>query len=464
LNKRIVIQDLIKRLENLTLRVQQLEKFERENKILKEENAELKKRLSKYETPKNSSNSSIPPSKDENRPQRNKSLRVKSGKSVGGQQGHEGSHLTMQDNPDIIRKHIPDFCNYCGADLSDIPEEFAENRQVIDLPVIVPVCVEHQSYQKRCHCGCITKSPFPSTVKFPVQYGTNTEAMISYLHTRQYLSFSRIQELLNDAYGLTISEGGVHCLLKRFTSKAFPFYEEIKNRIFNSDVVGTDETGVKVNGKKHWFWSWQNKQLTYIVHSANRGIATIQHVFENGLPNSFLNHDRWASHFHCKVKGNQLCTSHLQRDLIYLEDLYQSKWATSLKELLLDALELKKRMLPEDYKKLSKTRDSLEENLSELLSCPINTEHKKAITLQKSLLKYRDCILLFLYQPKVPPDNNGTERSIRNVKVKQKVSGQFKSVKGAEIYAINRSVIDTIIKSKQNVFDGLSLIANFVSD
>jgi len=457
LNQELLIQELLQRIAQLEKKVLALEGLEKENAYLRE-------RLAKYETPKNSRNSSIPPSKDENRPQRNKSLRKKSNKPVGGQHGHKGSHLAIQVNPDKIENHIPFYCNQCGADLSNISEELSEKRQVIDLPEIVPVCIEHHSYQKQCSCGHITKGSFPSTVRHPVQYGANTEAMISYLHTRQYLSFNRIEEFLNDAYRLTISEGGVHCLLKRFTAKALPFYEEIKKRIYNSEVVGTDETGVKVNKKKHWFWAWQNKKLTFIVHSTNRGIATIQHVFENGLPNSKLNHDRWASHFHCKCKGNQICSSHLLRDLIYLEELYKSKWATSMNDLILQALELKKQMRPEDYRVPNKIRDCIEEKLSELLEYHIEPTHKKAVTLQKSLLKKRNCILFFLYHLEVPPDNNGTERSIRNVKVKLKVSGQFKSEKGAQVYAVNRSVIDTIIKSKQNVFDGLALIANLASD
>jgi transposase len=102
--------------------------------------------------------------------------------------------------------------------------------------------------------------------------------------------------------------------------------------------------------------------------------------------------------------------------------------------------------------------------LQELLYYQIDLPNKKAIVLQKSLIKYQSNILPFLHYQNVPPDNNGSERSIRNVKVKQKISGQFKSDIGAEIYAINRSVIDTIIKSKQNVLDGLQLIANFTSD
>jgi transposase len=294
----------------------------------------------------------------------------------------------------------------------------------------------------------------------PIQYGPNTEAMVSYLHSRQYLPFQRMEEFMNDVFQLPISEGGLHCLLDRFTDKARPFYKEIKNRIEKSESIGTDETGAKVNGKKHWYWVWQTEKLTYIYHSLNRGIKTIQEVFENGLPNSILQHDRWASHFHCLAKGHQLCTSHLLRDLNYLEELYKNEWAGNMKKVLKQAIELKKLLLPNQYSQPFDPKIKIEDDLDKLLNQAIDTSCKKIITLQKYLAKHRNNILLFLYHPKVPPDNNGSERSIRNVKVKQKISGQFKSDKGAEIYAINRSVVDTIIKSNQNVLLGLNLIAN----
>jgi transposase len=441
----------IKELENVILQ-------------LKEENAWLRAKLERYEHPKNSRNSSVPPSKDENRVQRNKSLRLKSGKKVGGQPGHEGTTLIMRDSPDKIEEHLPMYCNHCGKDLTATAEELIEKRQVIDIPVIKPVCVEHRVYGKKCSCGHVTTSPFPTGVRYPIQYGSGTEAMISYLHSRHYLPFHRIKELLHDIFGLPISEGGIHCLLKRFTKKALPFYDQIKGKILQASVIGTDETGAKVNGKKNWFWAWQNKKLTYIVHSTNRGIDTIKRVFAKGLHLAIINHDRWASHFHCVAQGHQLCTAHLLRDCNYIEEKYKSSWAIALKDLLMEALSLKKKLTQVDYYKTNETIELLEKKLNDLLHAAINPSHKEAFALQKNLLKHRNSILLFLYHPKVPPDNNGSERSIRNVKVKQKVSGQFKTEEGAIIYAINRSIIDTIIKSNQNILNGLTLIANFATD
>ena len=436
----------------------------RKIEFLTKEIIELKERILLYEKPKNSNNSHIPPSKDENRPLRNQSLREKSDKKVGGQTGHEGKTLQMVETPDEIINQIPKYCNCCGKDLSGIEEEFVEKRQVFDIPKINMTCKEYHSYKKKCSCGHVTVSNFPSTIGSSVQYGPNTEAILSYLYARQYMPFNRIEECMNDIFGLPISEGGIHCLLKRFTEKATNIYQEIKNKIESSTYVGSDETGAKVNGKRHWFWTWQNENFTYVVHSVNRGIETINRVFANGLPNAVLQHDRWSSHFHCKSKEHQLCVVHLLRDLNYIIELYDCNWAKKMKNLLKKSIDLNKQLNPHEYEEPNSERDNLEKELQELLYYQIDLSNKKAIVLQKSFIKYQRNILPFLHYQNVPPDNNGSERSIRNVKVKQKISGQFKSDKGAEIYAINRSVIDTIIKSKKNVLDGLQLIANFTSD
>ena len=321
---------------------------------LKKEVSSLRAELAIYKNPKNSSNSHIPPSKEENRIPRNQSLRQKSNKNVGGQVGHEGNTLKMVELADEYINHTPDYCSQCGKDLSIFIEEMVEKRQVIDIPIVMPICTEHAIYRKTCSCGHSTTSTFPFHVKSPIHYGPRTEAMISYLHSRQYLPFNRIVEYMQDVFGLHISQGGIHCLLKRFTGKVENVYQEIKRRIELSDYIGTDETGAKVNGKRNWFWTWQNEQLTFIAHSLNRGIDTIKTVFKNGLPNAHLTHDRWASHFHCKSKGHQVCTSHLLRELNYLEELYKSSWAIRVKNLLKKAIELKKSFTLEDYYKPNK--------------------------------------------------------------------------------------------------------------
>ena len=431
---------------------------------LKAENTALRERLAELEHRKNSNNSSIPPSKDENFVKRNQSLREKSGKKPGAQLGHEGSMLEMTDQPDLIIKHVPNFCTACGDDISKLKEEFISKRQVLDIPVIKMENTEHRIYGKMCSCGHFTKCNFPDDVKTNIQYGHRIEAFLIYLYARHYIPFKRMKELVTDVYHLPISEGGIHYLLDRFTNKAKPVYELIRQLIEKSFRVGGDETGAKVDGDKAWFWVWQTIFLTYIKHSLNRGTDTIKETFPNGLTNAILNSDRWPSQLNTPVKGHQLCTAHLQRDAQYLIELYGSIWASKFKELLKQAIKLKNRLQPIDYLKGIPERDQFESELDLLLNEEIDERHKKAITLQKKLRKQRNSILTFLYYHEVPPDNNGSERAIRNVKVKQKISGYFKSSKGAQTFAINRSIIETIIKSGTNILEGLNCIAQIRPD
>ena len=121
--------------------------------VLEKENTFLREKLSKYENPKNSRNSSVPPSKDENRTPKTKSLREQSDRKVGGQKGHEGNTLKMTQTPDEIITYTPNFCGKCGSDIHELQAEFIGKRQVIDIPVVQPFYVEHQVYKKTCSCG-----------------------------------------------------------------------------------------------------------------------------------------------------------------------------------------------------------------------------------------------------------------------------------------------------------------------
>jgi transposase len=429
---------------------------------LRAELASIKTELAQYKTPKNSSNSHKPPSTDIAAPKRNQSLREKSGKQPGGQFGHKGHTLEMREQPDlIIVHHAPCICSKCGHDLSAYSQQLIERRQVADIPPPPQtVYTEHQVYGKTCSCGYVTASVFPEGINAPIQYGPQVETMIAYLYSRQYIPFERMAELFRYAMGLSISTGSIANIILRFAQKAQPAYEHIKTSIEQADYVGADETGVKVNGLKHWFWTWQNDELTFIVHSESRGYDTIEENFPAGLPNAILVHDRWPAQLKCPAKGHQVCLAHLLRDLNYIQELHQSDWAMALKTVIKEAIALNGQFEQNHYILPNTARDALDNKLQQLLEQPIPTAHQKAISLQKKLHKIKDNILAFLHHATVPPDNNGSERAIRNVKVKQKISGQFKSEEGAQSFAVIRSLIDTAIKSGKEVFSELSLIAN----
>ena len=391
---------------------------------------------------------------------KNQSLREKSGRKAGGQHGHEGKTLECSDIIDVVVEHKPNYCNCCGQDLTGVPEALIETRHVIDIPIIKSVCTEHRIYRKTCSCGQNIDSDFPSHLTAKVQYGAGVEALAGYLHARQYLPYQRMKEFFCDVMGVAVSVGGINHILKRLTQKALPHYEQIKERIYQSEFIGTDETGVKVNGQKDWMWTWQNDELTFIVHSDNRGFKTIEDTFTGGLPNATLQHDRFACHFNCNALHHQICMAHLLRDLQYIIELYpQCNWTIEMRALIGQALQLKKELTSGQYYGQCEERQRLMIKLDELLHLTLDESYSKARTLQKNLLKHQQYILYFLYHPKVPPDNNGAERAIRNIKVKQKISGQFKSDEGANRFATLRSVIDTTIKSGQNVLKTLALIA-----
>lgn len=445
-----------------------LEIIDQQNKIIASLQMEiviLKARISELERKKNSGNSNLPPSSDMGSPKRNESLREKSGRKSGGQAGHEGSTLKMSSTPDKIEYHTPSKCEGCGHDLSLINAELEECRQVVDVPPIMPTTTEHRTFSKRCACGCVSVGKFPDNVNGNVQYGTNLTARIAYLNVRQYMPYNRIKEFLFHFAGLSISEGSIYNMLQEFARKCTPQYESIKMDIENSSNAGTDETGAKVNGKKYWFWAWQNKASTYIVASSSRGFQTIQNTFPQGLPKVILSHDRWAAHFQCKAKNHQICIAHLQRELNYIGELYQHKWSTSFKECLSDALKLQNKLLIlNDFDSLKEQKRKIEKRLDELLKAKLPEKLSKAKTLQKKLSSIRNHILVFLYYKDVPADNNASERAIRNIKVKEKVSGQFRTFEGAQAFAVIRSVIDTTIKRGTSCFDALFAIANLEAE
>lgn len=417
---------------------------------------ELTKALAYYQHPKNSNNSSVPPSKDENRPKRNKSLREKSGKKPGGQEGRNGVTLQMTDTPDKIEKLIPNYCNKCGKDLSEIEAVFHSKRQVVELPPIKPIYIEYQCFSKQCKCGHKQSGDYPPSVINHIQYGSSVEAMVGYFSAYQYLPFKRMGEMFKHLFNLSISEGSIGNILKRLSNRAQPIYDAIHSYIAFSKEVGGDETGVKVNGDKWWAWIWQNISATYIAVSVSRGKQTVEKLFPKGFINAILNSDRWRTHLNTYAKGHQLCIAHLLRDLNYLIELENTTFAKNLKALFKQGLELKKEC--SQYARSDPMTLEIETKMDKLLLEELSKkEYPKTLIFQNSMQTYRNYLFTYLYHKDVPPDNNGSERGIRNFKVKQKISGQFKT--GQESFAKLRSIIDTCIKRKMPVLEAMTLTA-----
>jgi len=438
-----LVYDLLIRVDKLTSEVQ-----------------ELKEEVQRLKTPKNSGNSSLPPSHDLFR-NKNQSLREKGNKKSGGQPGHKGETLLMSPNPDAIIEHRSNqICPQCGKIHSNEHSKIIGRRQVIDIPAIKACVIEHQILQTTCTCGYVSIGNYPAGVSAPVQYGNNLIALTAYLSSRQYVPYSRLSELVKSITNISMSEGTVFNLLNKAANIVLPIYQGIKEEIAKATTVGGDETGVKVKSEKFWAWTWQSLYATYIVISKSRGFVTVDQTFPDGFPNTSYVSDSLSAQLKTVACRHQLCLAHLLRELNYFDETFHYKWAIDMKALLKRAIELKNTMTQKQYAEPLEARTVIQKEFETLVNQKLPDKASKIFPFQKRMKKRQHQVFNFLFYPEVPYDNNASERAIRNIKVKQKVSGSFRSERGSEIFAILRSVLDTTIKKGGNPFETIRFALN----
>ena len=399
---------------------------------------------------KNSSNSSIPPTQESiaaRELRRTKSLRKPSGKPSGGQPGHKGSTLQSVSTPDRIIKHEPAYCKCCGRSLDGVQYRKIRKTQVIDIKFVVETS-EERYYEKVCECGCVNNCDAPNC---RIKYGDNIRALVTYLNVVQCIPFKRIAELVSDLSGQKISEGTVQHILRENSGKANAAYEEIRKKLEHAPVVGADETGASVGKELHWNWIFQNDALTYVFQMKSRGMEAIDTIFPNGLPNSTLVTDRHHSYFKMKVKEHQVCLAHLLRNAEYLNELdTRQDWSRRFLRLIRHSMDIRRDscITPRKIKILkTKMKNLLGESLTHL-----DDEFER---FKRGILKVKDYLFTFLTNPHVPYDNNASERGVRKIKIKQKISGGFRTDDGADDFAKLHSIAETAMKNGNSKFNAI---------
>ena len=421
----------------------------------------LQDNLVQEKPPKNSNNSSIPPSLEIVNPKKtkNQSLREQSSKLVGGQKGRVGITLIQSDIPDEIEE-VPfeiEQCKKCEKSLTDTVAKLKEKRQVLDIKLasIDTKIKEYRSFSKVCLvCGYDNHdSSFAKGVTPNISYGSHITAMVTYLSVSQYMAHKRIVSLLSDLFNVNIAEGTINSLLKKASRLSSTEIQKITQALESASLVGIDETGCKINASKHWHWTFQNATNTLVVVDKSRGTKVINKTFANGFKNACIVHDNYSSYSSLECESEQLCLAHKMRDLNYTIDCDDTKLSKGLKQLLKEAIRDDKEELRKEQRVRLKAQ--YDKSLEHLLSMPTipKSETDKQV---KSITKSKDKIFTFLLDKNIPADNNGSERAIRNVKVKQKVSGQFKSFEGAVYYSNIRSIVDTSRKRGLNEFKSLT--------
>lgn len=427
-----------------------------EIRALKYENKDLRERLSKYEDPqppKNSSNSSVPPSKEgfgDEIKRRTSSLREKSGKKPGGQPGHKGTTRLMSGQPDETEDIQPNYCRECGRELSGIEGKEEYREECVGVRII-PVIKRIRFLNKTCTCGCCNRVEYTKR-KNPVYLSSEIRALVVYLNIVMCMPYNRIISFLHDVMHIDISEGSIRNFIEDAGDKADAICDRIATELVKSPVAGADESGFYVNGKLNWAWILQNPKLTLTWIAKGRGAKEMDDRFgPNALENTVLTTDRHSAYFTMNVKGHQICIPHLLRNLNYLNELDKNQnWSSRLQDLLKKAVHWRNTN-PETIADTSTWMESLDKLLNENLD-----KFKKPFRqIRNSLRKLKDHVFYFLKDPRVPSHNNASEGGIRILKVKQKRSGGFRSQTGAEDFMAIHSVADTAKKNDFSRWDAI---------
>ena len=451
----------------------ELDALRKEVAALKAENAALRDRVQTLEeqVAKDSHNSHKPPSSDGLSKPKPKSLRPKSERPTGGQPGHPGHTLRMVEKPDRIVPHRVERCSGCGRSLAGQEPDRIERRQVHDLPEPKLEVTEHQAEIKTCPCGCVNRAAFPPEAAAPVQYGPRVRSVGVYLGEYQLLPFDRLAEIMRDLFACeSFSEGTLANLKADCSRRLEPVEAAIRDRAAAAPVAGFDETGVRATGSLHWLHTVSTRLLTWYYAHPRRGGEAMDTAGILAEYRGCAVHDCWKSYFDYDC-DHALCNGHLLRELIFLWEQQSQKWAKAMldhllatKESVATASAAGLTALPfADQERCLKryeriVRAGYAQNPVAVPTGPKRRGRRKQSKARNLLDRFRDhpdSILAFMRDFAVPFDNNQSERDLRMMKLRQKISGTFRSLQALVNFCRIRGYVSTARKNGLNALDAL---------
>lgn len=418
----------------------------------------------------NSENSNKPPSSDGyDKKSRQTNLREKTDRKTGGQTGHKGSNLPQVDNPNRIIDHCPVVCAGCGESVGVSQSTGYGRRQVFDIPKPQPIDVtEHRTHRCHClHCGTNTDAVFPDGVTAPTQYGANIAAVVVYLQQWHLVPEDRLAELIRDIFGLDLTSATIAAMSQRKAEQWNDLADHIGEAVKKAPVKHMDETGLRVCAALHWLHVASTWLLTFYRAPLRRN-AMMEGV------RGIIIHDFWKPYLGMVGVTHGLCNAHHLRELKALILWDKEPWALQMYRFLRHTChavnlsrERKQPLDPTFVKWLWARYDRI---IAQGLACheaqvpldPPNIKkrgrprQRKGHNLLERLRDHKDDALRFLTTPDVPFTNNQAERDIRMMKLKQKISGCFRTETGARNFAILRTVLSTARKQGWNILDTLS--------
>ena len=448
---------------------EKLARFQADNTELRAENARLKARIIELEhrLGKTSRNSGKPPSSDGLAKARSKARPGQGNRSTGGQPGHGGHTLKRSGEVDFIVDHRPGMCRKCGGSLFHIKGEVRTVRQVQDLPERRPLeTTDHRVWECCCdQCGVNTVGSFPDDVRAPVQYGHRMRELVVYLGVAQFLPLRRIGQVIEAMTGSRLSEGTIDHYIRSFATRFKPVHSRLGELAKGAEVCGFDETGMRVEGSLSWIHIATNELLCYLWLGKSRGDVM-------GAFRKIAVHDYWRSYRkHMPKARHAYCLAHLARECVGLAErgeVWAAGMATLLYEMITANQQARDHQRPLTQKRVEALIARFDRYLQEGLDHhqtldPLPPRGKRGRKRRRPghnlacrLSTDRDGVLLCLHDPLlVPATNNISERGLRPLKLKQKISGSFRTRGGAQDFTILRSVLETARKQGWNALETL---------
>ena len=432
---------------------------------LEAELAELRRQLGQ-----DSSNSSKPPSSDglKKKPRVPGSLRGRSGKASGGQTGHEGGTLRQVADPDRVVRHEACACGHCGLPLDPKSATQIEKRQVFDLAERPLMVTEHQASIYHCeHCRGETKAAFPDGVVSPTQYGERMRAAAIYLNIQQLIPEDRTAQALSDLFGAPlICPASIVAWVGKKAQELRQVYAFIGERVAEAKVRHLDETGFRIAGSLQWLHTTSSLAFTFYRADERRG------AIPEGLQGGVVVHDHFPPYRRLDAVDHAFCNAHILRELKSLIEFDHEPWAEPMRDMLLAAnLAVDKarqagasalapgelEALVERYWAAVRLGLAFHRELPKLAKAARGrVKHPPGHNLLQRLKTFQTETLRFLTDFDVPFTNNLAEQDLRMMKVKMKISGSFRTLAGAQIFAHLRSVVSTARKHGCNILQVLT--------
>jgi transposase len=443
-----LVRSLLARIDDLVAQISARdERIDELLALVKAQNARIAELEAKLGgPPKTPDNSSVPPSRGQKA-----NAEPAAGKR---RKGRPGVARQLAENPDATRRFYAERCA-CGAALGEAGQERAKEYDHIDIPPIRPVTTRVELFRATCPCckARVTASA-PADMPEGSPFGPGIASMATYLHGCQMIGYKRLTEVFEGLFGLTISQGAIANLLARVGEAITAPAERIAAEVRASEVIASDETSARVNGRTWWQWTFGCATAVYHVIAPTRGKCVPTDFLGGVKPKMWLS-DRLAAQLG-HADEHQFCLAHLIRDAQYAIDHGDTIFAPGFKALLQDACEIGRRRPGLADATIAEHRRRLERELEQLLALkPTDAAGRK---LRDTV--YVDCtgrLFVFLKRRDVEPTNNESERALRPSVIFRKVTNGFRSEWGAKTYADLCSIVET---GRRNGRSALTAIRN----